>query len=80
MTRFTEETVQCLKETMRKRMPACYYQPEDVQDIMTSTGLSESQIQHWAWNIRNRFPENQQKEQFLTQSIEVRFFVVLKIF
>ena len=71
MTRFTEETVQCLKETMRKRMPDCYFTKEDVEAIKAQTDLNELQILHWAANLRLRCIENEQKQDFLFKNIEV---------
>jgi hypothetical protein len=71
MTRFTDEAIQCLKETMQKRMPACYFMPEDVATIKDQTGLSESQMLFWAANLRARFSEVKDKEAFLSQMTEV---------
>lgn len=71
MTRFTDETIQCLKETMRKRMPDCYFTQEDVEAIKAQTGLSDLQIDMWCRHFRCRFNNEQNQMKFLMNEIEV---------
>lgn len=52
--RFPEESVACLKRTMLARQPSFVFTAGDVESIMKETGLSKTQVQDWAENLRYR--------------------------
>jgi hypothetical protein len=65
MPRFEDEHITCLKRVMLPRLPECFFAPEDYPVITAETGLTQAQIEQWAWHFRFRLPVAQDREAFL---------------
>ena len=68
MPRFESVHASVLKYAMLKRMPECLFLMEDYDAISQSTGLNKEQIAHWGENVRARYPDLKQREEFLNSN------------
>jgi hypothetical protein len=67
MPRFDDSFVPLLKSAMLQRMPECLLSQDDVDVITRETGLSASQIQRWAKNIRYYYTSFEEREKYLSK-------------
>ena len=70
MPRFDDSFVPLLKSTLLQRMPDCLFTSEDVDMITRETGLSASQIQRWAKNIRYRHVTLEERDDYLSKDTD----------
>ena len=60
---------------LKRRMHACLatgckFTREDVAALTESTGLSEAQVQQWAYNFRLRYLEPKAREDYLSKETD----------
>jgi len=56
MPRFQDAHVLLLRSTIKLRLPECLFTEEDIESIISDTGLDAAQIQQWGRNYRLRVP------------------------
>ena len=66
--RFKDEFTMQLKRRMHSRLAAdCKCTREDVAALTESTGLSEAQVQQWAYNFRHGYTNPEAREAYLNK-------------
>ena len=69
--RFKDEFTMQLKRRMHSRLATdCKFTREDVAALTESTGLSEAQVQQWAYNFRLRYLEPKAREDYLSKEAD----------